>query len=755
VQEHDIAGPASGPSRLQTIFQKARNTLYRETRPAHLIPSLFGGVLIGLLVSVFVSSFATLIFSGTLSAYLPQGIGVGLLSVAVVSVILAVFSTYRGHVSNLISSSVLVFSLITQTIVAGIPAGTPGDEVFWLTVLGLGTCTVGVGVFLFALGHFKLGGLIRYIPYPVIGGLLAGTGWLLVRGGLQTMTGLNLTLDTWPALFGSSVLLLWIPGVALSLVMVVVQERAKHYLVFPALVLAAVLVFHGIALAMGVSMAELETQGWVLQSSMQSLPGWSLPHYSGLLHFPWSSFFGQGTNLVTLLAIQVIGMLLYLSALELEGRQDIDFNHELKWTGISNLLVGLGGGIAGAVSMSSSSMARKMGAATRLTGVVAGLVCLVAIYFGALFYYTPKFLFGALLTTAGFTLLKEWLVDARTKLPWQDYGVIVLILFVMSFAGFIQGVTTGVTVGLILFVINYSRINVVKNVLSGRDFRSNVDRSINERNNLSLHGDQILIMRLQGFIFFGTAVQLVDQLNRRLKDPEATPLRYLILDFRSVTGVDSSSVNSFIKLAQYAEQSDFDLVLSGLSPRISLQMAKGGVPQRRVHAYADLQRALKWCEDQLLLNSRRVPTARINLPERLTTVLGDAAMAERVIPFLERLELQENEEFIHEGDPSSDLYFIEQGRLRVELRHPGSHPILVRTLGAGSFVGEVAYYLRIPRSASVVADQKAVVFRISGTALDTMRREQPALSSALHAFMAGMLARRLADTDRLLQQVID
>jgi SulP family sulfate permease len=728
-----------------------------EIGPNQALPSVFAGLLVGLVVTVFISSFASLIFSGALAGFLPQGIAIGLLSVAVVSVVLGVASTYRGHVSNITASPVLVLSLITQAVIGGLPAGTTPDEMFRIAVVTLGACTFGIGVFLFVLGYYRLGGLIRYIPFPVIGGLLAGTGWLLVRGGMQVMTGMGLSLRTAGAHLAIPVAALWIPGVLLAALIIVVQERVRHYLVLPSLLLGAMVSFHGVMWALGMRGEALVSQGWLMPAAAQQSAGWSPPQLSVVASMDWWELMSQVTNWVTLLAMQAITMLLYLSGLELEGRRDIDFNHELRWTGIANGVVGLGGGIAAAVSLASSNMVRNMGAPRRLAGVMVGAVCLTALFFGDAFRYIPKLVFGAMLITAGFGLMKQWLLDARNKLPWQDYAVIVMIMLVMSFAGFIQGVGVGVTAGLILFVVNYSRINVVKHSLSGGAYRSNVDRPEESQKDLSRHGDQIFILRLQGFIFFGTAVQLVDQVNVRLRDRNAEPVRFLIMDFHAVTGLDSSSVNSFLKLMQYAEQRDFQLVLTGLSARLSHQMTQGGLLGPRMHAFSDLQRGLQWSEDQLLVRHSMslVPTTTVPLQEKLTGVLGDAAMAALMVPYLERLELAEDDVLIHQGDPSDDLYFIEQGRLRVELETGGHESVLLRTLGAGTFVGEVAFYLRVPRSASVVADQAAVVYRLTEQTLDVMKRDQPQLASALHAFMAGMLAQRLADTDRLLQEIID
>ena len=66
-----------------------------------------------------------------------------------------------------------------------------------------------------------------------------------------------------------------------------------------------------------------------------------------------------------------------------------------------------------------------------------------------------------------------------------------------------------------LFVITYSRVNIVRNTLTGECFHSNVDRPKKHRDLLARHGPEIYILRLQGFIFFGTIQAVLNQIRGR------------------------------------------------------------------------------------------------------------------------------------------------------------------------------------------------------------------------------------------------
>ncbi len=79
------------------------------------------------------------------------------------------------------------------------------------------------------MGIFRLGGLIRFIPYPVIGGFLAGTGWLLVRGSFGVMADASLTFAGLPHLFQADVLHRWLPGLLFAILLYLVVRRLPSF----------------------------------------------------------------------------------------------------------------------------------------------------------------------------------------------------------------------------------------------------------------------------------------------------------------------------------------------------------------------------------------------------------------------------------------------------------------------------------------------------------------------------------------------
>ena len=142
-----------------------------------------------------------------------------------------------------------------------------------------------------------------------------------------------------------------------------------------------------------------------------------------------------------------------------------------------------------------------------------------------------------------------------------------------------------------------------RSVLSGATYHSNVERPAHLMRRLSELGDAIHVLTLHGYLFFGTANRLVQQLRERMNDTARPRLRYVLLDFRQVHGLDSSAAASFMKLRRDAVDRDLRIVVTSVHADVSRQLARGGflLPNdSRVIEFAEQDLGLEWCEDRLL-----------------------------------------------------------------------------------------------------------------------------------------------------------
>jgi len=639
------------------------------------------------------------------------------------------------------------------------PASATAETTFYTVATAIAVASILTGAFFWALGRFKLGSLIRFIPYPVIGGFMAGTGWLLLQGAFGVMTDAPLNLSRLPDLLQFDVLLRWLPGSLFAIVLLVMTRRYSHFLTMPALLLSAIALFYGLLLLTNTSMDEARAQGWLLGPFAQGAL-WQPLTPSALAQVDWSAIVGQVDKIGTILMIGDVSLLLNASGLELAARQDIDLNRELQSAGIANVVAGLGGGLTGYHYLGDSVLVYKMGGRSRLVGIFSAAWCGAALVLGAsLLSFFPKPVLGGLLLFLGLSFLVEWVYDAWFKLPRTDYALVLAILVIVGAVGFLEGVAVGIGIAVVLFVITYSRINVVKHTLSGANFRSTVDRPTAQRQLLREKGEQLYILQLQGFIFFGTAQNLLTQIRQRCQDPNRPRPHFVVLDFRRVSGFDSSALSSFIRMKQLAETQNIRLVFTHLTPEMRLQLEKGGLGQgsdERLRILPTLDYGIEWCEDQILAaEGARLTERPDTLQTQLESIFPPSANVARFMNYLEKREVGQDYYLVQQGEPSDDLYFIESGSATAQFELEDGRTVRLRTMHGGTVIGEVGLYLDSIRTASVMTTQPSTLYRLSAGAIKHMEEQDPEEAAALHRWVARLMAGRLAENNDTLVAVLD
>jgi sulfate permease, SulP family len=767
--------------------------LHESVRPGRLLPSLAAGTVAGLLCIMAMTSFAVLIFAGDLVPHVSRGIGLTLLAAAIMNLVVAFASSLPGIIANPQDSSAAIVAVSAATIAANAPAGFTEQELLATVLVTIALISLVAGLFFFLLGWFRQGGLVRYIPYPVVGGFLAGIGWLLAQGGVGVMAGLPLTVSNLPILVQPQSLVRWLPGLALALLALLALRRWSHFLILPSLLLGAVALFYLVVWILDVPLgtlwasgAEGRAGGWLLGPFP---PGglWQPVTPATVRHVHWPSVLAQAGSLGTILVLSVTSVLLNATGLELLARRDVDLNRELKAAGLANLLAGLGGGgPVGYQTLSISSLGYRMGAPTRLVSLLTAVLCAAMLLLGpSLLAYVPRLVPGGLILFLGLAFMVEWLYDAWPRLSRADYGIVVLILLATMTLGVLEGVALGLAVAVLLFVLEYSRVGAVRRTLSARALRSNVDRPPLHERLLREKGDWLFVLELQGYLFFGTAHDLLQRLRDRLALPDQPSPYYVVLDFRRVSGMDVSAVHSFARMAQLAqacrphgrpgEARGFALVLTNVSPGLQLRLEQE-LPEGTAswHVFPDLDHGLEWCEDQVLARLQAVETAAspaTAAPAAEGAAWFDAALSHtregttgsdrppeimrRVMPHMEHLVFEPGQVLIRQGEPPKGLYFVEQGRVTIQLEGERGDSLRLRTRGPGTVVGEVGLYLGTPATASVLVEGTCTVYRLSAEALARMEAEDPELASAFHRAMAGHLSNRLASTTEVVQALRD
>lgn len=723
-------------------------------------PGFFTHLYVSLILTVFfvilALSIGALIFPGDLAAHAPRGVAVALLTAIIGTSLVAWRSSYAGTVSIPHDRTAPILAILSAEILNLL--GTSAEPGLRVSVIlaSVAVTSIVTGTALYLFGRFQLGNLARFIPYPVVGGFLAGSGWLLATGSLRVMTGVRIGIHDLHRLIEPGIVEKWIPGVLFGSALYILNRRYRRPLLLPGMIAAALLLFYAILLIGQTPIATARLHGW--------LP--SLPEPGGFRIEPWSplALGALGTSgLLSLVSVigtifltALISILLNSSGLELTVNAEVDINRELRAAGLSNIVCGTGGGVVGFQSLNLSRMAYELGSRNRVPALLtAGFAFLILLVGPTPTAYLPLWVLGGLLFHTSLGFLVEWTYDAWFKLPRADYFVVLLILTIVSTLGYVQGVASGILAAAILFIHTYSRIGAVTQRLTGAEQQSAVERPLLHQRLLREHGGSIHILKLHGFIFFGTATGLLSEIRDRARDPGRPPLRFVVLDFRNVSGIDSSATLSLTRIQQLALKQGFVVAFANIPERARKHLARaglGGSHGKAYHVFPDLDHALEFTENELLEHvqaDRNVGSS--HLRDQLTAVWHEPESVERFLKHLERQSLATGEYLIRQGEPADALFFVESGEITTQLDLPDGRAQRLRRHGAGTVLGELGLFLGVPRTASAVTNQPCVIYRLSNTALARLKTEDPATSAQFHEFLVRYLSERIVDCNKTIR----
>jgi SulP family sulfate permease len=721
-----------------------------------LVPGVFSGTLV-VILSV---SFAALIFSGDMSGYIAQGISLAISAAIIVGIGGALFSHCSPTISMADEDTAPVYALLVSLVFASMPAGATPAEIFASAIAAILLSTIVAGCGLALLGFFKFGGLIQYLPHSVMGGYFAAVGWLLLIGGLRVATGMELnSLAEVTVLFQSGFLSGWLPVVLFVAWLLLMENRLSRSHLLPGTVLAAVIAWYALALGTGLTPQDLMQKGLLIgpfanqQAELfQPLAGLEFASIN------WTAVLSNLGGIGAIFMISIMSMVLSISGLGLLGRDELDMNRELKIYGLSNIASGLGGGMTGLPSYSLSSLAIEMGAPKNpWAGLLTAIICALVFIFGLdLVAYTPRFVLGALLVYLGISYLREWLLKTWHKFSRLEYLVIPIILMTAITIGFLEGMLVGLVAAVILFVIKYSQTKVIRFVATGAALNSNVDRNSTAQGLIRENGEQLLIMGLQGYLFFGTAGHVYSELADRAKDMQKERLKYAVLDFSQVTGLDASAALNFQRMAQLASRASFKLLIAGLESELLLRLEKGGFEEEYrddIVIQADLDRAIEWCENDLLTQIDKADDIA-SCFDRFRPYLASDDDLLVFKGYLERREVEANMALTQQGDASRELFFMETSAASVLITDANGEAHRVRRTQQGTVFGEMGFYLGNPRTATVIADEPGIVYVLDQDALARMESRHSEIAGAFHRYMAMLISERLLFTTQSLKAVL-
>jgi SulP family sulfate permease len=725
-------------------------------KPKTLGGDFWGGFAAMLVALPSAIAFGVTIFSPLGTAYAAQGAVAGILGTMALGIVAASF----GGTNRLITAPCAPAAAVLAAFAVELTQKeTPPETALLLMTLVALLC----GGLQIVFGAIKLGRLIKYMPYPVVSGYLTGVGLIIIISQVPKWLGVPKGTHFWEALI-SPALWSWqgiVVGAVTMAAMVLAPRLTKAV---PAAILGLAA---GIAAYFALSFADkslLALAGNKLVIGplgaaggggfLEALVGrWKA--IAGIELAQLGALVTPALTLAVLLSIDTLKTCVVLDALT---RSRHNSNKELVGQGLGNLAATAIGGVPGAGQMGSTLVNISSGGQTRLSGVIEGVLALVAfLLLGKLIAWVPLGALAGILMVIGFRMFDRnslHLLKARATL--LDFAVIVVVVVIALTASLIAASAAGIGLAILLFIREQAGGSVVRRKVYGNQMFSKRIRPPEEMEILEKRGDQTAIFELQGSLFFGTTDQLFTAL-----EPEIKVRKNLLLDMRRVLWVDVTAAHMLQQIEGMLSERGGYLLFS----HFALNLPSGrdleeyfdqvGLvrPERHIRVFESRDEALQWIEDRLL-EEERLERAEEKPLELREMGLFKGRKEETLVALeacLEQRTYKTGEVIFLRGDTGDTLFLIRRGSVRIELPIGGKFFYHVATFGRGDFFGEMTFLDREPRSADAKAFTDAELYVLSRARFDTLAAEHKKLAIQLLEGIARTLAIRLRRANRELR----
>ena len=710
---------------------------------------VFSGLIASVLAIAYGLSFAALIFAPPLSTWIAYGLAATFITTAVGGSIVAARSSIPFAIAGPDPTTVAVTATLVTALLARFAKEGAPDDLLAPVVIIMALSAALSGILLLGLGLARAGGAIRFIPYPVIGGFLGATGCLMVSGAVRVITDHGLLLSNLDALVEPVSLAKLLPACVIAVVIYFgVRWRKDSPYVLPVILLSGLTVVQLALAAYGVSLADAQSQGWLFKppAAVGLTPTWDV---KDLRSFPWHDLPGLSGELFAVMFVTAISTLLNTTGIEFVTKREADLQRDLKTVGVANLVAAALGGYVSTIALNRTSLNYVAGGRGRLSGLTVAAVALLMLTVHPGFLgYVPKSVLGALLLYLGAQLVYEWLIDSARRISPIEYVSLLAIALLILQVGFIAGVLIGVIIGCATFAVSASRVNAIKFSFDGSEYRSTLDRGPEELTILARHGRQIQGMSLQSYLFFGSANRLFQQVKALFsREP---PCRFLVFDFRLVTGIDSSAMHSFTQIKRAAEEAGARLVLVNLSSELEHAFRTRRFITGDVILADDLDRALESCEKAVIAAHLAEGSGGSTLRDWLNRALGSPKLGEELAALCQRLEVGKGEIIAEQGTPARSMHFILEGRINILVKMDDGRLIRVRSLGPHTTTGEMGLISKQLRSATIQAEVPSVLYVLSAEAYERIKRENDDLAQALLTYVVVVMAERLSFASKVI-----
>ncbi|HLE47180.1 MAG TPA: SulP family inorganic anion transporter [Candidatus Thermoplasmatota archaeon] len=478
----------------------------------------------------------------------------GLVTAALAGFVVALFGGSRVQIAGPTGAFVVILYGITQ--------GYGFEKLLIATFIA--------GVLLFLFGLFRLGQLIKFIPYPVTTGFTAGIAVIIFLGQVPDLLGLRPSL----AAAGAT-----IPADALGKVEVIAAHIDGLSLAAVGVAVATIIIIQAVkriipkvpgpAVALALltplayflpQLANIQTVG-DLFTIPQGLPTFDFPEFSGST---LREMFVPSITIALLGAIESL-----LSAVVADGMAGTkhDSNQELMGQGLANMIVPLFGGIAATGAIARTGTNVQMGARTPVASVVHGLVVLAVLIAAApLVAYIPMAVLAGILAVVSWNMSERHRFAQLLKMPLADAGVMLATFALTILIDLTVAVEIGMVLAAALFIGRMSAVTSVNLTVAEDDPLYKLH---------SLEGKDIpagvQLYTIEGPFFFGAAEKFQAIIERIGKEPKV-----VIFRVRRVPYLDATGLNAFSIAVHQLQRHNIVVVLSAVQTQPLDMMMRSG-----------------------------------------------------------------------------------------------------------------------------------------------------------------------------------
>lgn len=438
-------------------------------------------------------------------------------------------------------------------------------------ISGLAVATIIAGVLLVLLGVFKLGTVIKFIPYPVVVGFTSGIAVTIFTTQMTDIFGLSFGGETVPGDFIGKWMLYFkhfntvnwwnfIVSVTSIIIIAVTPKISKK---IPGSLVAIILVTIGVwCLKSFFGIDSIDTIGDRFSINSQ-LPKAEMPALD------WEAIKNLFPVAVTIAALGAIESLLSATVADGMISDHHNSNTELIALGVANMVTPIFGGIPATGAIARTMTNINNGGRTPVAGMIHAVVLLLILLFlMPLARFIPMACLAGVLVVVSYNMSGWRSFTALLKNPKSD----VIVLLITFFLTVIFDLTVAIAVGLLLACLLF-----IKRIMETTEITAIKEEIHVEDEAGIMHDESITIpagvevYEINGPYFFGVATQF-EELMSEFRDKS----KVRVIRMRKVPFIDSTGIHNLSNFCEMSFKNKIVVVLSGVNPQVHSALHKAG-----------------------------------------------------------------------------------------------------------------------------------------------------------------------------------